>query len=93
MHSLVVSPDHPEFFLMPNDDDDVDLSISNWVLRLKMMSVVLFHPGMMIKVMMDHLSRNWNWVHSSHLNIVPVELVNDVASLNAHVNDVDSSSN
>jgi hypothetical protein len=93
MHSLAVLLDHQVIFSMLNDDDDdVHWLISNWVLRLMMMSVVLYLP-VMIKAMMVHLSMNLNWVHSYHWNIVIVELVDDVASLNVFVNDVDSSSN
>jgi hypothetical protein len=57
------------------------------------MLVVLYLQVMMIKEMMVHLLMNLNVDHSYHLNIVIVEVVNDVASLNVDVNDVDSSSN
>ena len=44
-------------------------------------------------VRMVLLLKNSNSIHRFHWNIVLVELEDDVASLNVHANDVDSSSN
>ncbi len=55
--------------------------------------LLVWHPVMMIMVMLVHLLKNLNVDHSYHWNIGMEELVNDVTSLNVLENDEDSSSN
>lgn len=55
--------------------------------------MVLYRPVRRRVEMADHLSRNWNAGRSFHWCIVMMELASEVASLDGHANDVDSSSN